>query len=91
MIQQRGNTTRSTGPHRAGQARSGHAGMVRVLGVLLVLVAIASLVTAALAHRPRETPARLSPWINELGQVAQIMLSRTVTALLTDGRDNARP
>jgi hypothetical protein len=44
--------------------------MFWLIGALLVLVAIAVLATTALEHRAPETPAPVSPWINELGQVA---------------------
>ena len=64
MSQWHGNPARSTG----------HQGMAWFIGVLLVLVAITVLVTTALAHRAPEKPAPLSPWINELGQVAQIVV-----------------
>jgi hypothetical protein len=66
MSQWRGNATRSTR----------HQGIVWLIGVLLVLLAITVLVTTALAHRGPATPVPLSPWINELGQVAQILMSR---------------
>jgi hypothetical protein len=38
--------------------------------MLLILIVILVFVSVALAHLAPETPPPLSPWINELGQVA---------------------